>query len=368
MSDTILLETDKIACSRCHREMQVKDFYKDKNGNPVSQCKKCMASMIDLESDSTVYPILEAIDIPFIPTEWDILKDRYMYTEKFGKKVRNTNANRTILGRYVGKMRLPQFKDFGFADTKRFIEEFEGGIEEEKRNAVDTFTSLLEKHTVEQALYIMLGARGGVVEEEEPVVTKDQMRELRFKWGSNYNEEEMVKLETLYTEMHDSYDISTASHEDYLKTICMISLRLKQSVNNGDYDAVNKLSAQYDKLMKSAKFTASQKKEEENYIDSISEMVRLCEEKDFIPVFHGTEPKDIVDVTIRDLKNYTKNLIEQEPGLAQLIEEATETIKLELEKENMSEDDSLFDSEDLITDDDFFRDAGILTNDEWGDD
>ena len=120
--------------------------------------------------------------------------------------------------------------------------------------------------------------------------------------------------------------------------------------------------------MKSAKFTASQKKEEEAYIDSFSEMSRLAEEVGFIPVYHTNEPQDIVDVTLRDLNNYTKNLIEKEPGLATLIEQAFEAIKQEEEKDRMAEDedDSLFDK-DFITDEDYFKDAEILTEDQWGD-
>lgn len=366
-----LLETDKINCERCGRNLQVKYFYKLKDGTPAKKCKKCMASMIDLESDSTVFKTMEELDLPFIPYEWNTLKERYMYKEKNGKKYRNQNANQTVLGRYVGKMKLPQFNDYRYADTRRFIEEFENRQATEKEEAIARLSQLIDDgNSVEQSLFIMLGANT-VEDEDDTKITKTQLKDLKFKWGSNYDEEEIMKLETLYREMHDSYDIETASHEDYLKMICMISLRLKQSVNNGDYDAVQKLSSQYDKLMKSAKFTASQKKEEERYIDSISEMVRLCEEQGFIPLYHSDEPRDIVDVTIRDMNNYTRNLVMNEPGLAQLIEEATETIKLEEEKDRLDEEgtDNLFDDLDPITDEDYFKDAGISNEelDQWGD-
>lgn len=364
---TTLLETDRIDCDRCHRSIQVKDFYKNKKGDPLHTCKKCLASMIDLESESTVMPVLQQIDIPFIPTEWANLKERYMYTERNGQRFRNSNANQTVLGRYIGKMRLPQFHEFRYIDTARFVQEFEDATANEKKEAIARLSQLIDEgNTVQQSLFIMLG--GDPTDEASPI-TKNQMKDLKIKWGENYNEGEMIKLETLYKEMHDSYDIETASHEDYLTTICMISLRLKQAVNNGDYDSVSKLSTQYDKLMKSAKFTASQKKEEEGFIDSISELARLCEEKGFIPVYHSDEPRDIVDVTLRDLNNYTRNLIMKEPGLAQLIEEATEAIKLEEEKDRMGEDEdeNLFD-DGVITDEDFFRDAGILSEDKWGDD
>ena len=141
---------------------------------------------------------------------------------------------------------------------------------------------------------------------------------------------------------------------------------MDQAIDVGDYESVSKLSANYDKFMKSAKFTASQGKEEEVFIDSFSEMSRLAEEQGFIPVYHTSEPKDIVDVTLRDLNNYTRNLIMKEPGLATLIENAFEAIKLEEEKDRMGEDDEedLFEK-DFITDKDFFADFEANLENQW---
>lgn len=132
------------------------------------------------------------------------------------------------------------------------------------------------------------------------------------------------------------------------------------AINIGDFESHTKLSGTYDKLMKSAKFTASQLKEEEKFIDSISEMVRLCEEEGFIPIYVTDQPMDIVDVTIRDLKLYTKNLIEKEYNLGQLIEQSMEQIKLEEEKDKLNETDELdaddlFDTQVIMTEEDFFN-------------
>jgi hypothetical protein len=57
------------------------------------------------------------------------------------------------------------------------------------------------------------------------------------------------------------------------------------------------MSKVYDSLMKSAKFTAVQNKAESGeYVNSISELVLLCEkEGGFITRFHTEEPKDKAD-------------------------------------------------------------------------
>lgn len=387
MSETKLKMTDRINCSRCHREFQVKDFYKDKNGNPMKKCKKCMASMIDLNSYSTVLPVLKEINIPYIPYEFERLKERYMYSEKDGVMVRNPNCNQTILGKYIGKMKLSQYKDFTYEDTKEFIQEHEDkmiGIQNEAKKELEELMS--SGLGLQEALAKMLVKEGAdsiellnkeldiikeeeEVEEEKPLMGPNEIKELRIKWGDTFSPEELIRLETFYMEMHDSYDITTASHEDYLKKIVKISLRMDQSIEEGDYEAVTKLSNQYDKFMKSAKFTASQKKEDTAFINTFSEMSLLVEEQGFIPIFHTDEPQDIVDVTLRDLNNYTKNLIEKEPGLANLIENAFKAIKEEEEKDRITEtdeDEDLFEK-DFISDSDFFKDIEKELEDKWED-
>jgi len=55
----------------------------------------------------------------------------------------------------------------------------------------------------------------------------------------------------------------------------------------------------YDMLMKSGKFTAAQNKTESgNAVDSISELVMLCEKDGFIPRYYVDGPKDKVDRTL----------------------------------------------------------------------
>lgn len=347
----------KIECSNCHRYYFPKDFYQDKEGRPMHKCKKCLASLIDLNSRSTVLSILKEVDAPFIPEEWNILRERYEYsTNKAGAQIRNPNANQSVLGRYLGKMKLMQFKDYTFADTPRFTESYDSDVKKERDDFFLEFNSLLDKGmTTTEVMEFLLGrAKPKVEEDKSAEMKRRQTVALQQKWGESYTPEELVKLETFYGEMHGSYDITTASHEDYLKQICKISMRMHSLIEAGMYDEYKKLSDIYDRMMKSAKFTASQERVEDRYVDSISEMVRICEEKGFIPVYHVNEPQDIVDVTLRDFENYVKNLVAKELNLDSLIEKGLELIKLDQEKEAIAEnvDDLLFDDDDIVTDED----------------
>ena len=119
----------------------------------------------------------------------------------------------------------------------------------------------------------------------------------------------------------------------------------------------------YDSLMKSGKFTAAQNKAESGeYVDSVSELVALCEKDGFIPRFYSDGPQDKVDKTLLDLQSYTRTLVTEEMNLGNLIESAIKQIELDKEKEAMEDgedadelDDLLFDedSKKLLADEDF---------------
>ena len=200
-------------------------------------------------------------------------------------------------------------------------------------------------------------------------LTEEDKMYLKVKWGSTYREDEWVQLERLYTDMMNSYDIQTAGHKDTLKLICKTSLKANQLIDIGDVDGYQKVSKVYDGLMKSGKFTAAQNKAEQGeYIDSISELVMICETDGFIPRYYVDEPKDKVDRVLQDLQTYTRSLIMEETNLGNMIDAALQQIQIDNEKaskinlDDADDDDTtaleneLFNSEpiteDSITDED----------------
>jgi hypothetical protein len=115
------------------------------------------------------------------------------------------------------------------------------------------------------------------------------------------------------------------------------------------------MSKVYDQLMKSGKFTAQQNKAENGeFVDSISELVALCEEQGFIPRYYTDGPQDKVDRTLEDLKSYTRTLVTEEMNLGNLIESAVKQIAIEKEK---AEDEDVDDNEDLFEDKLFAEDS-----------
>ena len=173
---------------------------------------------------------------------------------------------------------------------------------------------------------------------------------LRLKWGK-YTPEEWVRLEQLYQEMCESYDIQGAGHEDILKLVCKTSLKANQLIDMGDVDGAQKMLRMYDSLMKSGKFTAAQNKaNEDGVLNSISELVMICEKEGFIERYYTDGPKDRVDETIRDMKDYTRSLVVEEMNLGNLIENAVKEMaaqEAKEEDEDVDEDLSLEEIEAL---------------------
>ena len=114
----------------------------------------------------------------------------------------------------------------------------------------------------------------------------------------------------------------------------------------GDVEAAQKMVKMYDMLMKSGKFTASQNKAENGeYVDSVSEIVAMCEKDGFIPRFYTDVPQDKVDRTIQDFQKYTRTLVTEEMNLGNLIENAVKQIQLDKEKEESREADAAGDDD-----------------------
>jgi hypothetical protein len=98
----------------------------------------------------------------------------------------------------------------------------------------------------------------------------------------------------------------------------------------GDIDGAQKATKMYESMMKAGKWTAQQNKEEGNdAIDSIGELVAICERDGFIPKYFSEGPKDKADRVLQDMKIYTKDLIESETGLTTKMERALVQIEEE---------------------------------------
>lgn len=351
-------------CEKCNRTMNGTEFYssnnleKYPNDGKFPMCKKCMTMHVDNWNPDTYLWILQEADVPYVPDEWNKLM------EKYGRDPQSITGM-TILGRYLSKMKLKQFKDYRWKDTE-FLQQMANNKLEQtmKRQGYDAqqIATAIEKSSItiperelKEPVYApppdaptedYFAQQSGKVEQELDLTDEDRTY-LRLKWGKTYKPEEWVKLEQLYEEMMASYDIQGAGHKDTLKLICKTSLKANQLIDIGDIEGFQKMSKVYDSLMKSGKFTAAQNKAESGeFVDSIGELIELCEKEGYIERYYIEQPHDKVDLTIQDMQRYTRTLIEDETNISTMVEKALrENAKEDEEKAKNAESDIVDDAD-----------------------
>lgn len=345
-------------CDKCQKTMNEDSFYTYKNGDKAELCKKCMTMHINNFEPSTFLWILEKMDVPYIEAEWNVLRDR-----AFAANPLKMNGM-SVIGKYLGKMRLKNFKDYSWADTEQFeaekrqrdAEKLEQ--EEELRARDEELREQLKNGEITQAEYMTLSSTayqnehfstvvpsgaaainpistGNNPYQEENFMSEDELVDpsveltaedklyLAMKWGRLYKPSEWIELEKKYTEMANSFDIQDSDTEGTLILTCKTFLKMNQAIDCGDVDGFNKLSRTYEALRKSAKFTAAQNKEaKQEFVDCVGNLVAYCEQKKGqIPRHEITTPHDIIDKVIFDLKRYNRNLVYEDTALARQIEE-----------------------------------------------
>lgn len=352
-------------CSKCGKVMDEKNFYTHKDGTKPAMCKKCLTMHIDNFDPSTFLWVLEEMDVPYVDTEWNSLRDK-----AFAKDPRKMNGM-SVIGKYLSKMKLKQQKDYGQADTERIRaereelarqaevdeqriaemamaandittkttneelqEKFEQGyITEAQYKTLASTTYQNERYEAAPPPVDLVGAdnfyrENDFMSEEQMVdlgadLTEEDKIYLAMKWGRLYKPHEQIELEKKYTEMQDSFCIKDPDTLNSLIILCKTYLKMNQAIDCSDMESYQKLVKAYNDLRKSMKLTAAQKKEnEKDFIDSVGELVAYCErEGGQIPKYELTTDYDIVDKVIKDLKEYNKSLIYEDTALARQIED-----------------------------------------------
>jgi hypothetical protein len=376
-------------CQKCGRMMDADTkFYTYKNGDKTEMCKNCLTMHIDNFDPNTFLWLLEKMDVPYLPEEWNSIRDK-----AFAK---NPNLNGTsVFGKYLSKMKLNQFRDkvtgkqYGWADTDRLNEQrkktqvaqteervaFEEEIKQKYENGEigeAEYKTLISAETQNAEIGISRVLNQGQAfpqdkyYNESTIIVQNQMNDLiseltqedkislAMKWGAMYKPDEWIMLEKDYTNMTNSFDIQDADTTNTLILICKTNLKMNQCLDNGDIEGYQKLSKVSESLRKSAKFTAAQNKEQKNdFVDSVGELVAMCEREGFIPRYATDIPQDKIDLTLKDMNTYVNKLVTEDLGFGQQIEDALK--KIQIQKEMGETDDMSLEEmdEDQLVDKDY---------------
>ena len=365
----------KIFCEKCNKEMEDTQFYTYKDGRKTELCKKCLTMHINAFDETTFLWVLEKMDLPYVPAEWNVLRDK-----DYQKKGELKFDSSAVFGKYLSKMKLKQWKEYGWEDGPKLIamaeeqmaeraavnaekdafyrEKFENGeISEAEYKTLTSTPSQREAAMTGPSVNPYLGPNNPFNENnffrEEDLpnpaegLTGEDKIYLAMKWGRLYKPDEWLELEKMYEQMMASFDIQDADSINTLLLICKTNLKMNQAIDNGDIEGFQKLSKVSEGLRKSAKFTAAQNKEgKSDYVDSIGELVRICEKEGFIPRFATDIPQDKVDITLQDMQGYLYKLVTQDLGFGQQIEDSLKKIMIQKEMNDAADQDVDLELED----------------------
>lgn len=373
-------------CQKCKKTMSEVNFYTYPNGSKSELCKSCLTMHMNAFKPDTFMWAIEKFDIPYIEGKWNKVRDKEFKKayDKVSAGGTNKNAERdayslfnsgVVFGKYLGSMKLSPYNQYHWSDTERLRvqeeedaklhcanlksdaelaemrERFEKG--EISEAEFITYTSITQEEATPKFEMV-----NGVITTNAPGsdpnfpvndnpfekvdlppigtdLTDEDKVYFAMKWGRLYSLADWVALEQLYTQYDKSFSLHNADLVAGIKQVCKLDLKCNQALDSGDVDSYSKLARAADSLRKSLKLTEAQRKEEKNSnLDCVGQIVAFCEmKKGYIPAIDLSVDRDIVDKDIRDIKNYTRSLIEDDPAVFKMIEEYIKKREILMEQE-----------------------------------
>ena len=235
------------------------NFYQYKDGTKCELCKGCLTMHVNNWEPETFTWILEKFDLPWIPAEWNSIRDKAYQKDPYKMN------GMSVLGRYISKMKLKQFTKDGknhwadsdwWAEKYRAEAEIHGTTEEQRKQQIADMEAAYERGEISEAQLLTykeiaapvpvpnstieppgsFGAPQPAFEEIQLPDVSEQLTDedkiyLALKWGKLYRPDEWVALEQKYEDFMNSFDIQGAARLDTLKHICKTSLKMDQAIN-----------------------------------------------------------------------------------------------------------------------------------------
>lgn len=281
------------SCSCCGKSLPLSQFSKTHNffypDGYLPFCNECVSEQINAHDGNWEFvdKVCMWAGIPFIVKEWERIQQMTLPTETWATYARV----------FAGQ----EYESLGWGDYYK------------------QYKKLREV---------------GLIEEELPEIREQRYKDLRRKWGENYDEEELNHLEDLYKGLLNTQNISGALQIDQAQKLCKLSLEIDNRIRAGDKE-VDKFMSSYDKIIKSAEFTPKNTKNATDF-DSFAEVAYWLEKRGFVNKFYDDVTRDVLDETLKNIENYNQRLYINEGGIGEEITQRLRALNSanEMEKEN----------------------------------
>lgn len=257
-------------------------FYPD---GVIPMCNDCVDRQLAARDWDWEYvdKLCQMADIPFVPKEWERLREM---------------TEREVFYRYATIFMQSEYDGIGWSDYYKAFKELKAA---------------------------------GVLEDEIPEIADKKRKDLKDKWGANYDDEALRYLEGLFNGLMTTQNVNGALQIDQAKKICKMSYEVDRRIEEGsDFD---KLLSSYDKLVKAAEFTPKNVKNINDF-DTFGEAIKWLEKRGWRNTFYDNVTRDIVDESMKNFQNFNQRLYTNESSMPEEIARRIEALKMTAALEN----------------------------------
>ena len=158
-----------------------------------------------------------------------------------------------------------------------------------------------------------------------------------------YTEEQLKRFQALYEDIEKTQSITTAIQRDNARKMCMLSYQVEKSIWDGESKGsdIKALVSSYNDLAKAADFSPKTARNAGDF-ESIGELCAYLEKKGFLNTFYNWQPKDEIDLVMKNLQNYTRRIVVGETNIAEELNEKLDQIQQMNRLEEYSEDEERY--------------------------
>ncbi len=257
-------------------------FYPD---GVIPTCNDCVDKELAAHDWAWSYvdKMCQIADIPFVPKEWERLREL---------------SDSAVFYRYASIFKNAEFEGLGWDDYFKAFSDLKAA---------------------------------GRLEEELPGLAEKREAELKEKWGANYDHEALLYLEGLFNGLMTTQSVNGALQIDQAKKICKMSYEVDRRIAEGsDFD---KLLSSYDKMVKAAEFTPKNVKNINDF-DTFGEAIKWLEKRGWRNSFFDGVTRDIVDETLKNFQNFNQRLYTNESNIGEEITRRLQSLQHAAELEN----------------------------------
>lgn len=176
------------------------------------------------------------------------------------------------------------------------------------------------------------------------------MDRARLKWGGTYTFEEYMQLDSLLVSTLRAGDITNPLQIDAIKKACRISIQLDQAIMAADSKAIKDLTSAYSAFTRTAQIDEVIESSNKDVISTVADLGEFIEQCGGQFTYYDGVPRDIVDKTIADFKEYIRVLVEDATGLGATLENIARAYSRQVEQSAADGASAELSIEELIAD------------------